>query len=433
MEFIDIFHTTSVFYDLSDDANNNIPTPIPLYHGHRMYDEITPQVLNDAIIDAGEYMVDSIDDSKKFVYSYFPRSDYEGDDGYNLARHAAAIFTLLKLYSKWQDLELLESIEKALEYLLLHVQVCNILYAPERHTAKCIVEKDEDDNGKQVSNLGLNGLTVLAIAEYTIATKDKKYVNTAKSIAKWIGGMKRQEDGSFVHQVTLPNFENEQFHVGEYHGQVAFALSRLYHATKSMDLPVDEEWLNIAVAAVQFQVAQDNNDQDGVEEQEAFAIDHWLMYAIGDLPSDRVNADFVDHAMYSARMAIDRQNGEMDGEDEDDQLDELGIFNRDLSATRTAMATEGLCTIHGLAIDKGHDEEAEAITDSVVMGLRYQLQSQYRPETAIYMRDPKRIVGGFHESIVETEMRLAHTYHNLASILCAQDMLARQASNEATE
>lgn len=417
MDFIDVFHTSSMFYDL--DTSN---TPIPVYHGHRMYDEITPEVLRSATIRAGEYMAMSVDDDKTFVYNYLPRSDYE-PSGYNLTRHAAAIFVLSRLFSKWEDAELLDGLKAAIQHLLSHAEMCAIPYAPEGHTAKCIVEQDDRAH---ISKLGINALTVLALAEYTKATKDTRYLNDAKSLAKWIGGTKR-EDGSFVHRVDLPNFElNEDHFVGEYHGQVAFSLSRLYNVIKALDLPVDESWIDVAVAATNIQVAHDEDEHD----EDQFVVDHWLLHAIGELPSSRVTPSLVEYAMQTVHIAVDHQNEEMEDEDE---LDELGVYFNDLSATATAAKTEGLCAIYQLAVEKGRAEEAKAIFDSVILAIRYQLQAQFQPENALYMRDPKRIIGGFHESIIDTEMRLDHTYHNLGSLLCTADMISSRSNVSETK
>lgn len=135
--------------------------------------------------------------------------------------------------------------------------------------------------------------------------------------------------------------------------------------------------------------------------------------------------------MRSVHIAFDHQNDEMEDEDE---LDELGVYFSDLSATTTATITEGLCAVYKLAVDQGRTKEAKDIVNSVTIGLRYQLQSQYQAEHAMYMRDPKRIIGGFHESIVEMETRHDHTYHNFGSLLCTADMMAQKSNSaEAAE
>jgi hypothetical protein len=412
MDYIDVFHTQSVFYDLEESE----PTAVPVYHGHRMYDELSPDILRDATIDAGEYMASNVEEDGTMVYKYLPRSDYE-PDGYNLTRHAAALYAMCCLYSKWQDPELLTGIKYAMEHLVQHVQSCPVPNIPSLQ-AKCVVESDETNH---VSKLGINALTVLAIAEYMEATKDHAYFTVAKDLSVYIGGSMR-EDGSFVHMVVLPDFTNdEHLFVRFYHGQVAFALSRLYNIVKGQGMSVEEEWAEVAVNAIVYQASLDENEKDSELE-----FDHWLLYAIGELPRSQMSSRMVDHAMRSVRLAVDHQSGE---EQDEEALDQLGIFYGDLSVTTTATHTEGLCAVYHLAVEQGRNEEVDKIVEAVTMGLRHQLQTQYQPDHAMYMRNPKRILGGFHESIIDTHMRLDYTYHNLCSLLCAADMLADRENN----
>jgi hypothetical protein len=91
--------------------------------------------------------------------------------------------------------------------------------------------------------------------------------------------------------------------------------------------------------------------------------------------------------------------------------------------TNTATKTHGLCAVYHLAVEQGRKEDLDSIAESVIMGLRHQLQNQYSPEHAMYLKNPKRILGGFHESVIDTEMRLEHTHHNIGSILCTREML----------
>jgi hypothetical protein len=326
------------------------------------------------------------------------------------------------LYSRWQDPELLQGIKYAMEHLVKHVQSCQVPNNPGLY-AKCVVEADEIN---QVSRLGSNALTVLTIAEYMEATKDQTYFKIAKDLSVYIGGSTR-EDGSFVHMVHLPDFKiDDDYFVRFYYGQVSFALSRLYNVVRRLGMPVDEQWVEVAVNATVYQVSRYEREED-----DEFVIDHWLNHAISQLPKSKMSSRMIDHAMRSVLIAVDNQNGELKDEE---ALDELGIFFGDLSATTTATITEGLCAVYHLAVEQGRHKEADMIVKAVTLGLRHQLQTQYQPEHAMYMRNPKRILGGFHESIIGTEMRLDYTYHNLCSLLCATEMLAdREKRTEPTE
>ena len=407
MDDIDVFHTQSIFYDLSAGELK----AIPVYHGHRMYDALSPDIVSEATIDAGEYLALNVDEDGTMVYEYHPRSGYKAS-GSNLSLHATALYAMSYLYSRWQDPELLQRIKYAMEHLIKYVQSCQVPNNPGLY-AKCVVETDEIN---KVSRLGSNALAVLAIAEYMEATKDQTYFKIAKDLSIYIGGSTR-EDGSFVHMVHLPDFKiDDDYFVRFYHGQASFALSRLYNVARRLGMPVDEQWVEVAVNATVYPVSQGEGEED-----DEFVIDQWLNHAIGQLPKSKVSSIMIDHAMRSVLIAVDNQNGEIEDEE---ALDEVGIFFGDLSATTTATITEGLCAVYHLAVEQGRHKEADMIVKAVTLGLRHQLQTQYQPEHAMYMRNPNRILGGFHESIIGTEMRIDCTYHNLCSLLCATEMLA---------
>jgi hypothetical protein len=176
---------------------------------------------------------------------------------------------------------------------------------------------------------------------------------------------------------------------------------------------VKNEYLVAANKAAAYIVAQAAKEKD-----EDLTIDHWLLHAIAELPT--ADDALVDHAMRTAKVARHYQNGEMENEED---LDLVGIYYNDLSATASATKVEGLCAIYELALAKGKKDEAALILESTTLSLRYQLQAQYRPEQAMYMRDPNRIMGGFHDSISESKMRSDYTQHNLSSLLCMKRIL----------
>ena len=182
----------------------------------------------------------------------------------------------------------------------------------------------------------------------------------------------------------------------------------------------NEKYLATATKAAHWIVAQESKVDDA-----DFTVDHWLLYAIAEMT---IAADdtLVDHAMRTVKVARHFQNAEMKNEDE---LDQVGIYYEDFSATASATKAEGLCAVYELSVAKGKLESAVIIMESVTLSLRYQLQTQYRPEQAIYMRDPNRILGGFHESIAESKMRMDYTQHNLSSLLCMKRMLDLEARN----
>ena len=419
VDILDVFHTESIF--LSLDTTDMYT--VALYHGHRMFPIITADLVLNAAKEAGSYLASSVKDTGRMVYKYNPRSDYE-PFGYNLGRHAGTIYSMACLYSVAPDEFLLDSLKLGMNYLKTQIQDCSVPYSKEV-TAKCVVDYEHDDHS--ISKLDANALTVLAIAEYLHATNDDPqdhWLELAKGIATFIMGSQR-EDGSFCQKVILNGKSgmelDETYFVGYATGEVTFALTRLDTIVKAMGSHfTNEKYIITATKAAHWIVAQESKVEDA-----DFTIDHWLLYAIAEMA---IAADdiLVDHAMRTVKVARNYQFADMK---EEDELDQVGIYYEDFSATASATKSEGLCAVYELSVAKGKTESSAIIMESVTLSLRYQLQTQYRPEQAMYMRDPNRILGGFHESIAESKMRMDYTQHNLSSLLCMKRMLELEAKN----
>ena len=128
-------------------------------------------------------------------------------------------------------------------------------------------------------------------------------------------------------------------------------------------------------------------------------------------------------------MASKYQNGVPDETEDFDDLDRLGIYYDDLSSAATATKSEGLCAVIDLLEKKGEDWKLAFETSS--LSIRYQLQTQYQPEEAMYMRNPQRILGGFHSSVLTTDLRNDYSQHNLCSLICMARALEKKGTGAA--
>ena len=80
--------------------------------------------------------------------------------------------------------------------------------------------------------------------------------------------------------------------------------------------------------------------------------------------------------------------------------------------------TEGLCTIYNIALGMDLTEEVHRIEHIVQLSQQYQLQAQYQPAQAMYMKDPQRVLGGFRKSVNDWDIHMDQTQHHLKSLLC---------------
>jgi hypothetical protein len=94
-----------------------------------------------------------------------------------------------------------------------------------------------------------------------------------------------------------------------------------------------------------------------------------------------------------------------------------GSYYRPPRSTPTATRSEGLYAAYLLTRDFGDQAEAKAILESIRLGLAFQLQTQFRPESVLYLKEPQRALGGFHRSLTNFEIRIDYVQHNISSLL----------------
>ena len=60
---------------------------------------------------------------------------------------------------------------------------------------------------------------------------------------------------------------------------------------------------------------------------------------------------------------------------------------------------------------------------AAVLGISFQLQTQFRPESVLYLKDPERSLGGFHRSLTNFEIRIDYVQHNISALLALYRIL----------
>ena len=409
---IDFIRTQAVFFDGKNSYN--------LLKGKRVVSlhDMTPQYLQESAQMAGDYLTRQVHPDGTMVYIYRPRSDtVPTDEGYSLTRHAGTAYSMALLYKTYQDPKLLQATQDSLDYLVdKQMTDCPLAYE-EGETAKCII--NEVYHGHKWTQLGVNALALLAMAEYMEAAKDTvRYWQASQELAKWIAGTQR-EDGSFVQDQDIEtNHLDEESYVRYFPGEAAFAMARLYNTATAMKAKAQDSWKVVASRAMDYIVTRESDVSD-----DKFANDHWMMYALAEMAPWHWTEDMLHFAVRTGKLAKERQIRHH--EDDMDQ-DRNGIYIRpgveredtqSLSSCATATKSEGLCAVYPV-IQQHAPESAKMILDSAKWGIRYQLGTQMRPEQSIYMKKPWRSMGALSKNILDTETRNDYSQHNLCSFLC---------------
>ena len=374
--------TTASFF------TNGIET-FPLYRGHRLFERLSRDELFSSAVSAGKYLKNAVDINGRFVYRYLPKTNKVASR-YNILRHAGTVYSMLELYEHTGDMELLEAAQLAIEYLVSSAE-------PPKPGTEDLAVIVEDNFVK----LGGNALAVVALAKYTEVTKDKQYWSVLQRLASWITTAQEENGRFYIHKQAYPNGKISDFVSGYYPGEAILAMTRIHALDRS------NHWLDVAERAAKYLITIRDK---GVSDTN-LPHDHWLLYGLNDLYRFRQNPLYLDHSRRIANAIVNAQNRNPR------YRDWLGSYSRPPQSTRAAIRSEGLYAAYKLFRDFGDPEEAQAILNAITLGVRFQLQTQFRPETAMYVEDPQRCLGGFKKNLTDFTLQIDYTQHNLSSLL----------------
>jgi hypothetical protein len=214
------------------EAPDHTAAPLSLYRGLPAAPKLSAQVLRDAALRGGRYLVEHLAPNGRYIYQHDlwtgGRTDASRLGGnYSMPRHAGTTYFLAELYRITQEPWLREPIERAFAHLadLLAQGQCGGTH-PDGTAFDCVL-----DRGERVAHLGSTALTVVALVEYQRATGDPRYLPLTEKLAAWLLSMQRR-DGSFRHlydsTTHTPDETSELFY---YAGEAALALARMHAIT----------------------------------------------------------------------------------------------------------------------------------------------------------------------------------------------------------
>ena len=258
--------------------------------------------------------------------------------------------------------------------------------------------------------LGGNGLAIIALSKYTELTGDRKYLPYMIELSRWIKLAQNDSGEFFIHKAFYPSGKVDNFKSGYYPGEAILGLLRLYRLTS------DESLLDTAEKNALYLI----NIRDKDVPPEKLNHDHWLLYALNELYRERKKDIYLKHAFLISSVIIEAQNRTPE------YPDWLGSFYKPPRSTPTATRIEGLYAACQLARDFGTDEDVSKILEAMKLGISFQLQTQVRPENAIYLKDPHFSTGGFRRSLTSFEIRIDYVQHNISSILGMWKMMGSE-------
>ncbi len=342
----------------------------------------------------GRYLSRSVGADGRFVYSYNPKTN-KAPPKYNMVRHAGTVFSMLDLYQSTKDQHLLRASERAIGYLLEAIEP----FGKEPDKVAVLAYR-----GK--IKLGGVALAIVALAEHVGITGDRRNLPVLKRLGRYIQ-QSQDTDGRFLHQRDFPSGAPRSFVSQYYPGEALLALSRLYAVDR------DERWLDTAEKNAHYLI----NIRDRGRPTDKLIHDHWLLYALNELYRFRPNPQYLTHSIRITQAIRNRQNRNPAFPDY------LGSYYRPPRSTPTATRSEGLLAAYLLTRDFGSQKDAESILQAIGLGTAFQLQTQFRSESVLYLRDPQRSLGAFHRSLTDFEIRIDYVQHNISSLIALYRIL----------
>lgn len=347
-------------YELSTDS---------LDYGRRM-ETVDADRARELILSASAFLEAQIKEDGSFVYGIYPRFDNEIEN-YNIVRHASTLWSLICRYRLLPDDRLAEEIRRTIGFMLDHV-----IYDQK---GRAYLYEEKADEVK----LGGCGVAVVALTEYMDVFRDARYQEVCCALGEGILSMLDVDTGRYYHVLNGDLSRKEEYRTVYYDGEATFALCRLYSLTG------DQVWLDAAESAVAHFIEADHTQFK----------DHWVAYSMNE-----ITRHISDNEAYYAFALANAQNNLQAIRDRDT------TYHTYLELLMATFEVYDRMIQNGIWVE-GFD--LQALLDTIAVRAHRQLNGYFYPEYAMYMKNPRRILGTFMVRHDGYRVRIDDVQHNI--------------------
>lgn len=347
--------------------------------GRRHIEKLSVHNVEHLIQTSSHYLATQVQPSGLFYYGWHPCFDRE-IKFYNTLRHCSTIYSMVEAWEITRSDELLQAIQKALEYALQHfVKIETDSQGIQR---AFVVEH----TGKEIK-LGANAVLILALSKYSELIHPTQYLKLLESLALGIEFMQDPVTGRFSHVLNYPNLSiKDEFRIIYYDGEAAFGLMRLYGLTK------DPRWLRIVEKAFEY----------FIEKEHWRAHDHWLSYCVNELTLYKEKEKYYRFGLKNIVGYLDFVANRI--------TTFPTLLELMMAAQRMVERLQNSETYRHLLNELDVDEFYSALEKRA----HYLLNGYFAPEIAMYFANPQRIKGSFFIRHHSFRVRIDDVEHYLS-------------------
>jgi hypothetical protein len=350
-----------------------------LYRYNALVDisEITNDLIHERLKLVRNWFVNNTDESGLHEYLYYPSTD-KYSSSMNDVRMLATAWSMATLRDKYGDSRLdpiiKTTLDKYLKYKQCDGDVCYLMI---------------DGSAK----LAYNAFVILALLE------TPSYPNRNELMRELALGIlsNQQEDGSYHTYFKSDKNSGQDF----YPGESMLALMKLFDETGT------KKYLTSVQKAFPYYRDYWRNNKNTAFIPWHSQADLLLYEATSDPEIPAFVFEMNDWLIRNNQITQSKWQ------------DYIGGFPKSLPRNSTSSYLEGINDAYKLAILVGDSEHSEKYRESIRLGTRFILLTQYTPENAFYIKNQERAVGGFRKHLISNEQRNDYSQHASFALLKA--------------
>lgn len=340
-------------------------------------DDITQEKIKNSLSKTIEWYKNNTNiDSRLMEYWYYPSKDKYADDNNHVRQLASA----------WAMSELEQFINNSVPDQLTKSYLDYYLKFKKTRDNYAYMSIDND------SKLAYSAFTIQILLHSNYENKD----NLIKEFADGIVAMQK-ENGSYQ-----TDFEkDEDKGVDYYPGEAMLALMEVNKVKKN------QTYIDSVSRAFPYY-------RDYWRSNQNLAFIPWQIQSYYALYQETKNQELAEFIFEMSNWTIDNYQIK-----KGPYPDKVGGFPLKNPSSSTSVYLEGLNDSYSLAVQIGNSQLKEKYKKTIRIGTRYIMQTQYNEENTFWVKNPKKVIGGFRNNVEKNDIRDDMTQHATLALIKA--------------